>query len=176
MDKTAGMSGKPAARDAILDAFREMILVSGYENVRVLDIVKRSGVARSTFYEHFQSREDVLRDSLRVPFELLAQLATPSCDTARIALILEHFAQKRALLKQLVSAPGTEALVSLLSERIETLAGPPVPGIAARAIAGAQLAVIFSWLDTKDTRSAKDLAQVLRQMSLALRRASITSS
>src|SRR5215469_11856168 len=119
MDKTTEMSVRPAAREAIMDAFRDIILESGYENVRVLDVVARSGVARSTFYEHFQSREDLLRESLRGVFQLLAQLAVPSCDLARIALALEHLADNRMLVKSLMANPGTEVLVVVFSEVIE---------------------------------------------------------
>lgn len=170
MDKMTRMSGKLAARDAILQAFAEIILESGYEKVRVLDIVERSGVARSTFYEHFQSREDVLRDSMRGPFEMLAQLAAPSCDLTRVASTLKHFMENRALAKSVMGNPGTDTLIDLLSELIETRVDSFVPAMVARAVAGAQLAVISSWLDGKDPRNADDVAQTLRGMSLALLR------
>lgn len=170
MDKTAKMSDKLAARDAILAAFREIILESGYETVRVIDVVERSGVARSTFYEHFQSREDLLRDSMCVPLEMLAQIAAPSYDAARTVSVLEHTIQNRALLKSLMRNPGADVLVDLLAELIERSAGPSVPAITARAVAGAHMAVISSWLEGTDTRRTPDLARVLREISLALLR------
>ena len=49
MDKAVKMSESSTARDAILAAFRDIILEGGYEKCRVLDVVARSGVARSTF-------------------------------------------------------------------------------------------------------------------------------
>lgn len=168
MDKITGMSGRSAARDAILQAFADIILESGYQKVRVLDIVERSGVARSTFYEHFQSREDVLRDSMRGAFETLALLTAPSCDVTRVALTVQHFMDNRALAKSLMGNPGTDALIELLSESIETRVGSFVPSIVARAVAGAQMAVISSWLDGKDAGNANDVARTLREMSLAL--------
>lgn len=167
-----GMSGKPVVRDAILSAFAEIILESGYEKVRVLDVVERSGVARSTYYEHFQSREDLLRDSMRGPFAMLTQLAAPSCDLTLVAVTLEHFMENRALAKSVMGNPGTDTLVDLLSELIESRSDSFAPAIVARAVAGAQMAVISSWLDGKDTRSANDVSHALRVMSLALLRAS----
>jgi AcrR family transcriptional regulator len=134
----------------------------------VLDVVARSGVARSTFYEHFQSREDLLRESMRGPFETLAQLALPGCDLARVASMLDHFMQNRTMAKSLMANPGTDALVEVLSEILETRCGVNVCGTSARAAAGAQMALISSWLDGKEKRTARDLAQVLRGMSLAL--------
>lgn len=163
-----GMSGKPVARDSILQAFADIILESGYDKVRVLDVVARSGVARSTFYEHFQSREDLLRDSMRGALERLAELAEPACDLARVASTLDHFMQNRALAKSVMADPGMDVLIDLLSESIEARSGTSVTAIAARAVAGAQMAVISSWLDGKDTRTAYDLAEVLKATSLAL--------
>lgn len=170
------MSGKPAARDAILQAFADIILESGYEKVRVLDIVGRSGIARSTFYEHFESREDVLRDSMRGAFEALADLAAPSCDLTRVAVTLDHFMENRALAKSLMRDPGTDTLLGLLCDLIEARAGSFVPALVARAVAGAQMAVISSWLDEKDARDTNDVAQILRGMSLALLRAPLSSA
>jgi AcrR family transcriptional regulator len=168
MDKVTGMPGKSAARDAILLAFADIILESGYEKVRVLDVVARSGVARSTFYEHFQSREDLLRESMRGPFETLAQLVVPTGDLTRVASTLDHFMQNRALAKSVMANPGTNALIDVLSELIEARSGAFLTGIAARAVAGGQMAAISSWLDGKDTCTADDLAQTLQAMSLAL--------
>lgn len=176
MDKTAEVSGKTGARDAILTAFREIVLESGYETVRVVDVVERSGVARSTFYEHFQSREDLLRDCVRGLFDLLAQIAAPSYEPARTAILLEHFAQNRALSKSLMKNPGTDALVDVLTRVIEDGAGPVVPEITARAVAGTHMAIISSWLDGKDTRTSDDLARVLRELTVALLRAGTTPS
>jgi AcrR family transcriptional regulator len=165
MDKTAEMSKRPGAREAILKAFADIILEAGYENVRVLDIVKRSGVARSTFYEHFASREDLLRDSLRGIFQLLAQLATPSCDLSRMTSMLEHLFENRAMVRSLMADPGTEVLVDVFSETIEEHVRT---SSTARAIAGAQLAVLSSWLDGRDARSAGELSRIMRDLSVAL--------
>jgi len=166
MDKTAETSGKPAAREAIAAAFRDIILEAGYQDVRVLDVVKRSGVARSTFYEHFASREDLLRDSLRGMFALLAQLAAPSCDMPRMAVVLEHLAENRVMVKSLMANPGTNVLVDVFSEVIEEELAQPAS--TARAVAGAQMAVLSPWLDGKDARSAAELARAVRDLSLAL--------
>jgi AcrR family transcriptional regulator len=171
MDKTGEMSARPAARDAIMDAFRDIILEGGYEKARVLDVVERSGVARSTFYEHFQGRDELVRDSVRGIFELLAGLAEPSCDIARITRVLEHVAEKRALVKSLMFDPGTDVLVSVFSEIIEERTR--VSTLAARAVAGAQMAVLSSWLDSEDARDASLIAQSMREMSLALLRATL---
>lgn len=169
MGKIRKMSDAPGAREAILDAFADIILEGGYERCRVVDVVERSGVARSTFYEHFGSREDLLRESLRSPYEVLASLAASSCDLTRIAKTLEHLTMQRVLIASLIANPGTQTLVEVLAGVIEA-SGAGVTAIVARAIAGAQLGVIFHWIDDRGTaRSASDLAQRLRNITVALK-------
>ncbi|HZZ64815.1 MAG TPA: TetR/AcrR family transcriptional regulator [Candidatus Baltobacteraceae bacterium] len=160
------MSEKRTARQAILDAFRDIVLERGYDGIRVLDVVERSGVARSTFYEHFQSREDLLLDSMRVPMESLSQLAGPTPDLQKAVFVLEHFRQNRTLAKSLLDGESTSVVRTLLAELI-VQSDPLPPGIA-QAVAGAQLGVIAAWLDGSDGRSANELAQTLRQVTTAL--------
>lgn len=168
MDKTGKMSD---AREAILDAFVDIILDGGYARCRVLDVVERSGVARSTFYEHFASREDLLRESLRSPYEVLASLAASTCDLTRVAITLEHLVQQRPLIASLIANPGMQVLVEALAEVIET-SGAEVTAIAARAIAGAQLSAIFLWVDdASGARNASDFARRLQNMTVALKNA-----
>lgn len=167
MDRKAEVSGnRVPARDAILGAFRDIVLESGYDGVRVLDVVRRSGVGRSTFYEHFQSREDLLRDSLRGPFDLLAKLAAPSYDPAETVFVLEHFAQHSALANSMLDGSGGAIVRGLLAELIAGVSPPR--DARAYAAAGAQIGVIAAWLNGGDNRSAQDVAQSLRTMTFAL--------
>lgn len=45
----------------LLDSFVALIIEKGYENVTVQDIIDRSKVARSTFYSHFENKEQLLK-------------------------------------------------------------------------------------------------------------------
>lgn len=166
MDKTPEMSEKRTARQAILAAFRDIVLEKGYDGMRVLDVVERSGVARSTFYEHFQSREDLLLDSMRAPMEMLSQLAGPAPDVRKAASVLEHLRQNRTLAISLLAGESASVVRALLAELIAQTAPQP-PGIA-HAVAGAQLGVISAWLDNFDGRSPNELAQTLRDVTTAL--------
>ncbi len=42
----------------------ELILESGFENVRVQDIIERADVGRTSFYAHFKNKEDLLLQNL----------------------------------------------------------------------------------------------------------------
>jgi AcrR family transcriptional regulator len=48
------------SRDAVLNAARELLVESGPAAVTVDAVVARSGVAKSTIYRHWESRDDLL--------------------------------------------------------------------------------------------------------------------
>jgi AcrR family transcriptional regulator len=59
-------------RPFLPDALLELILEKGYEAVTVQDVLERANVGRSTFYAHFQDKEDLFLsefDALRSEFE-----------------------------------------------------------------------------------------------------------
>jgi AcrR family transcriptional regulator len=47
-------------RDRILVAMYEIVAKRGYQGTTIEHIVKRAGISRATFYEHFENREDCL--------------------------------------------------------------------------------------------------------------------
>ena len=48
-------------RAALLDAFGRLVLERGYADIRIADVIRQANVGRSTFYEHFRSKDDLLR-------------------------------------------------------------------------------------------------------------------
>jgi AcrR family transcriptional regulator len=60
-------------RDQILNAAREVISESGYEQSSVDQIAKRAGLSRSTVYEYFSSKEEILKGSFAAHREQLAE-------------------------------------------------------------------------------------------------------
>lgn len=45
----------------IYDAFAAVLLEKNYKDVRIQDVLDKSGVARSTFYAHYKTKEDLLK-------------------------------------------------------------------------------------------------------------------
>ena len=46
--------------EKIYNAFSEVLLLKDYNDVRIQDVLDKSGVARSTFYAHYKTKEDSL--------------------------------------------------------------------------------------------------------------------
>lgn len=50
-----------ATTEKIYNAFAEVLLEKEYSDVRIQDVLDKSGVARSTFYAHYKTKEDLLK-------------------------------------------------------------------------------------------------------------------
>ena len=64
--------------EALLRAFRELVFERGYDAISVRDIIENANIGRSTFYEHFENKEDLLRRALgpiRIPCTYFAGMA-----------------------------------------------------------------------------------------------------
>ncbi len=84
--------GRPRSEDArhrVLDATVEALLAGGIEGTTIEDVAERSGVAKTTIYRHFGTRESLLVEAVR---SCIVEVPTP--DTGSLALDLaELFAR-----------------------------------------------------------------------------------
>ena len=167
------------SRAAILAAFIELLFRDGFENVSVQGIVAGAGVARSTFYEHFSSKEDVLRASMAQFFEVLARCLASDDPVPELAGVLSHFWGNRRLVDAIFGGTPRRILALSLSEMIEArlrergdkLLLPP--RLAAIHLAEAQLALVESWLRGRAFAGVEDMAAALCQSSRASAKALI---
>lgn len=58
----------PVTKLAVIQALDELCNTRSFERVGVVDIAKRAGISRSSFYYHFSSRNDVVRYLSRFAF------------------------------------------------------------------------------------------------------------
>jgi AcrR family transcriptional regulator len=170
-------------RTAFLEAFNELALKRRYADIRVADIIRRADVGRSTFYEHFRNKDDLLRQSLSHVLSNLADAVGENCDPKKIQFILEHFRDNMRLARGLANGPSAPQVVtvlaSLIEERLAASGQKPVkPGalpmaFVAAQIAESQLGLVRVWLNAGATSSSAAVAAALHGGSVALTRALI---
>lgn len=153
-------------RQACLDAFLELLLAEGYEAISVSDVILRADIGRSTFYDHYTGKEDLLRACLSVPFSALADCLLPGATAAGLTPTIAHFHQQRRLVRDLMSGPTRGLLVRSLAEMIEANLpkgdAVPIPaGLAAAMLAESQLGLLWHWLTGRDAVAPERIAAAL---------------
>ena len=159
-------------RVAILGAFRDLVLTRGYDPISVRDIVDAAGVGRSTFYEHFDDKDDLFQQSLRPLLSVLADVAGTGRAQPGPAMVIAHFGHNRRLARAMMNGSPRRLMARFLAELIEeklTTAARgararqplvPMPLVAAH-LAEAQLGLIGAWLSGKSACTPETVAHAL---------------
>ena len=61
-------------RDAIIDAYLELIFEKKEQKLTLSELAQRANIARTTFYLHYESQEDIMRDAAHRKIEELLHL------------------------------------------------------------------------------------------------------
>lgn len=190
-------------RGRLLEAMAQCVAEQGYAATTVADVIRRAGVSRKTFYEHFADKRACFLAAWEVGNEiLLAQVlaAGEEADGWRARLragadaFLEVLAAEpdfaRSFLIEVLSA-GEDALVrraEIIGQFADALAQThaqaraegadlrPVPAWAFRAAAGAAWELTVEHLRTRGVAGLPDLAPQIEQVQLALLRGDYADS
>ncbi|MEM1381105.1 MAG: TetR/AcrR family transcriptional regulator [Pseudomonadota bacterium] len=147
-------------RRAVFDAFRDLVISRRYDDIRVADIIDRANIGRSTFYDHFTGKDDVLLTSLEPLFAVLADAATGHPYQEHLDFVLTHFWEQRAVAR-IIFGPGlffklTRKLSTMIEERLES---DPHAAIRAAAKGPEILGLIKAWLAGEITAPADLVAK-----------------
>jgi AcrR family transcriptional regulator len=157
-------------RTALTETFLELVVERPYDDIAVGDIIERAGVGRSTFYQHFANKEDLLRQSLAPGFEALGESLDEGRDPERLVFWAEAFWTNRRVARVLLSGEVRPFLVRTLATEIQPRLGElsiPTP-LAAMQIAEAQLGLVHAWMTGRTPCAASDIAEALAVTSRAM--------
>lgn len=155
-------------REAIVSAFNGIVLRQSFGSIQIGDIIDNARVGRSTFYEHFRNKEELLSHSATTVLGVLASAVDAVPDVTRVAGVLRHFRENRRMaLEVLRGETGPlmqECLSELIAQRLsarpgfdDAAAAIPVT-LAAAEIAGGQIGLVRAWLESRETCDADTLA------------------
>ncbi len=165
-------------RAALLEAFGKLVRTRRYADIRVADIIEQADVGRSTFYEHFRNKDDLLRQSLSGVLEVVADTVKDPCDLKRLQFMLEHFRENSRLTRGLANGPSAPQVVAVLAGLIqERLAARcqdsrrdralPLE-LAAAQTAEAQLGLLRAWLNRGASCPPAIIANAMHRSATAL--------
>lgn len=161
-------------QQALFEAFTDLVLSRPYADIKVADIIEAAGVGRSTFYEHYQSKDDVLRQSMSGLLAMLADTITPHYSQERVGFVVKHFWNNRvranALNQPHTRTVITRALAAAFETRLDSRPGHPrVPStLLAQQLAEAQFGLLWAWLAGQASCSADQIAETLAATTRAI--------
>jgi len=68
-------------RRAIYEAFEDLMSTEHYQQVTVAQIIERADIGRSTFYAHFETKDDLLQDMCQDMFDHIFEGVNELCET-----------------------------------------------------------------------------------------------
>jgi AcrR family transcriptional regulator len=159
---------RASLQEALLGLCRD----TEYATVSISDITDAAGINRSTFYQHYADKEELLADALDGFVEQAAaqieasQLNAPDADPREmIGKFLEHVRENAALYRMILGPAGSPMIVAQLRGRIIALAqsglakaprdSKSIPvNVAAASIAGSFISIVREWLNMKPLPTA----------------------
>jgi AcrR family transcriptional regulator len=162
-------------RRQIMSAFTGLVFAKGFENVSVLEVVAAANVARSTFYEHFSGKEDVLRACMSRFFAVISQCVSSSTEPGDLHRVLDHLWENRRLTDAIFSGAPRVILLRAHGEMIEAHLRDMNQGkrlalpyrLAAIHLAEAQIALVENWMRGRAFCETAELARALHKSSRA---------
>jgi AcrR family transcriptional regulator len=173
------------------EALIALLLEKRYDDITVQDILDRANIGRSTFYEHYWDKEDLLTSEIERVIDLLDQhIATPSQHPAVFLpslALFQHVREQQRLYRALLRGQGIQALLrvkgiqmvtqafqDLLRTRVETrLRGEgekegsdELLAAVASYVVGAFMTLMQWWLETEMAWSPERMDALFRDLVL----------
>ena len=140
---------------SIREAFIKLFFERGFDDMGVNDIVEAADIARSTFYQHFTCKEQVLCATMQPMLDDLAEAVDSIEFPIGLSRVTGHFWSNRRL-------------ADLIEPRLGTPRGPQPPKrLIAMHIASMQLGLMEEWLSGRYSCSVESVADALHRSTRA---------
>lgn len=159
-------TGSANTRESVFRAFIQLLFDRRYDNIRTIDLIAEAGIGRSTFYEHFRSKDDVLLATFDPVLLPLANAASGRASPAALRMMLEHVWERRALGRIILDSSAApklrRKLAVMIEQRLAIEGGGLLPlALPAAAAAAGQLTIMRMWVAGEVSCKIDDLAHQL---------------
>ena len=171
-------------QQALMEALIGLLAVRHYDEISINDIIERANVGRSTFYAHYQSKDDLLKSGFERVLDMLIQHISfdevdqdLQLDTSQLFRHAQgHYELYRTLVWgsgfEILTKDGHAALSAKFQESLTQLrSGKPEPSIPltvlSYSMAGTLLILLKWWLDNKMPYPAEHMDEIFQQLVMS---------
>lgn len=175
-------------REVLQKALMDLIHERGYDAITIQDIVDRPNIGRTTFYLHYNSKDDLFMSCHEAivsefhlgPHEPLSRDELLSSEApAGMASAYRHLADVRTVLHPIFQGKDSQLIVRRMREwsaqEIEASLRAAFGGtqsiipldVLANYLAGARIALVQWWLKQRQSHSPEELAQSFHRLQRA---------
>lgn len=148
----------------LADALIDLILQKGYEKVSVQNIVDRANIGRTTFYAHFQDKDDLLRHSVGTLDDLVDEAVGFE---EMLTQLIAHATESGRLFQVFLQAPPLrDALVQWLARKLQDH-GRADNRAASYFLAGGLVTVLRWWHLNKRDEPIDTITLLIKQQMAA---------
>jgi AcrR family transcriptional regulator len=177
-------------RQALIEALITLLSDKHYDSISIKDIVDQANVGRSTFYAHFQTKDDLLKSGFERALDMLLRDIIISGANQNLQLdttpLFQHAQGHYELYRTLIWGSGLNLLIqdghtalsAKLQERLSQLISEkqdltvPLP-VLSYVMAGSLLILLKWWLDHKMPYPPEQMDEIFHQLVMPGIRASL---
>jgi len=174
LDTKQGPRGADA-REALLAGFARLALSRRYRDFGVDAIARTAKVARSTFYYHFRTKDDLLLANLQPFARALGAALGEAAASPELGWWTAHFWQHRGVAARLLVGRIGDGMQSALTAELraallarDRMLSPDCAAMRAEQIAGSTMALLRGWIAHRFSASSDEMAVVIWQAGRAL--------
>jgi AcrR family transcriptional regulator len=171
------------SQQALIDALVDLMTVKTYDSISIKEIVDKANVGRSTFYAHYQTKDDLVKAGFeRILDEMLHQIVLSKDAqnlTVDTTLLFQHAAGHYHLYKTLMWGSGFEILTKdelvILSEKLQQRLSQFFPdenkisvplNVLSNSFSGNLLILLKWWLDNKMPYSPEEMNKFFQILAM----------
>lgn len=161
------------------DAFIALILEKGYDAVTIQDIIDRANVGRSTFYAHFESKEQLLFSGhQQLSDALLGSMNEKSKDGIDFLMLYNHAKDNFQIAKAMLGKKGGDLIIGHIRDVMSLKIAKDLKRDASKskaeqmkihftseALSSALVSFLTNWLDADMPYSPEEMSEKCNELA-----------
>ena len=163
------------------EALESLIIEKGYDKITVQDLIDRADVGRSTFYAHYETKDDLLISWTQLADDLALHMAREQTDAGMIMpslALFRHLGEYHHLYKAMIGGRGVDIVIEMVHSKLlghatselnrrpdgSDLTTVPIE-VRAWFLASSLLALLTWWLDNDMPYPPERMDEMYRELT-----------